>query len=63
MRTNIDIDEKIMSEAIKLTNIKTKKGVVEFALRELISQKKRQKLLKFKGKLKWEGNLNKMRQV
>jgi Arc/MetJ family transcription regulator len=61
MRTNIAIDDKLMSEAAKLSQLKTKKAVVEEGLKLLIRIKKQEHIRKLKGKLKWEGDLEKMR--
>jgi Arc/MetJ family transcription regulator len=61
MRTNIVIDDKLMSEAAKLSQLKTKKAVVEEGLKLLIRIKKQEHIRKLKGKLKWEGDLEKMR--
>jgi Arc/MetJ family transcription regulator len=62
MRTNIVIDDKLMSVALKTSGLKTKKEVVEEGLRLLVKVKNQSKLRKLRGKLKWEGNLDKMRQ-
>ena len=61
MRTNIVIDDKIMNEAIKVSGIKTKRAVVEEALKLLIRLKKQTKIKELKGQLLWEGSLNEMR--
>ena len=61
MRTNIVVDDSLMAEALKLSNIKTKKGVVEMALKLFVQVKKQEKIRKLRGKLKWEGNLSAMR--
>jgi Arc/MetJ family transcription regulator len=61
MRTNIAIDDKLMSEAAKLSQLKTKKAGVEEGLKLLIRIKKQEHIRKLKGKLKWEGDLDKMR--
>ena len=61
MRTNIVVDDKLMAEALKLSNIKTKKGVVETALKLLVQVKKQEAIRKLRGKLNWEGNLSEMR--
>ncbi len=61
MRTNIVVDDNLMAEAIKLTNIKTKKGVVDQALKLLVQVKRQESIRELKGKLKWEGNLSEMR--
>lgn len=61
MRTNIVIDDKLMSAALKTSGLNTKKEVVEEALRLLVKVKNQSKLRKLRGKLKWDGDLNKMR--
>ena len=61
MRTNIVIDDDLMKEAMSLSNIKTKKAVVEFGLRLLIQMKKQEQIKSLRGKLKWNGDLEKMR--
>lgn len=62
MRTNIDIDDDLIKEAMRLTGIKTKKAVVEAALAQMLSLKKQERLKDLRGKLKWEGNLDEMRE-
>ncbi|MDO8968479.1 type II toxin-antitoxin system VapB family antitoxin [Algoriphagus sp.] len=62
MRTNIDIDEELIREAMKLTGITTKKGVVEKALANLVSLKKQEKIKQIRGKYQWEGDLDEMRE-
>jgi|Deesub1362A_J573_1020465.scaffolds.fasta_scaffold00093_116 Arc/MetJ family transcription regulator len=61
LRTNIELDEKLVNEAMKLTRKKTKKELVNYALKELVSKLKRKSLLELEGKVKWTGNLDKMR--
>ncbi len=61
MRTNIVIDDKLMNDAIRLTGAKTKREAVELALKSLIKIKKQENIRSFRGKLKWEGDLNDMR--
>lgn len=61
MRTNIDIDDTLIEEAMKATGLTVKKKVVEYALKEVISLNKRRKLAGYRGKLAWEGDLNEMR--
>lgn len=62
MRTNIDIDDKLMEEAMKISKVKSKKDLVNHALEELIRLDKRKKMLSLFGKVKWEGNLDEMRE-
>jgi Arc/MetJ family transcription regulator len=61
MRTNIDIDDDLMKEAIKLTKLKSKKEVVNKALQEIIKTEKINQLRALRGKINWEGNLEEMR--
>lgn len=61
MRTNIVIDDKLMTAALKATGAGTKKEVVELGLKLLVQHNKQQAVRKLRGKLKWEGDLDKMR--
>ena len=61
MRTNIVIDDKLMSDALKATGLNTKKEAVEQGLILLIQKNKQQAIRKLRGKLKWEGDLDEMR--
>ena len=63
MRTNIVLDENLIERAQKLTGIKTKREVVQEALRTLILLREQAEVRQFRGKLKWEGNLDEMRQT
>ena len=56
MRTNIVIDEKLMAEAMKAGPYKTKKDAVEAGLKLLARQAAYREILKWRGKLKWEGD-------
>ena len=61
MRTNIDIDEKLMEKAMKITGHRTKKATVEAGLNLIIALNHQEQIKNLKGKLKWEGDLEKMR--
>jgi len=61
MRTNIVIDDQLMSDALKATGLTTKKEAVELGLKLLVRQNKQQAIRKLRGKLKWEGDLDQMR--
>ena len=61
MRTNIVIDDKLMTDALKATGLNTKKEAVEQGLRLLIQRNKQQAIRKLRGKLRWEGDLDEMR--
>lgn len=60
-RTNIELDDKILKEAIRLTHAGSKKEVVNYALSELVKKLRRKKILELEGKVEWEGNLNDIR--
>ena len=62
-RTNIELDIDLIKEAMKITQLKTIKDVVHHSLEEIIKLNKRKKILKFKGKINWEGDLNQMRSI
>lgn len=61
MRTNIEIDDKLMNDALKATGLKTKKEAVELGLKTLLRLKKQQNIRNLRGKLKWTGDLDDMR--
>lgn len=60
-RTNIMLDAELVKEALQLTELKTKKDVVDFALHELVKQYRRRKLLDLRRHGLWEGDLAEMR--
>ncbi|MDR7128781.1 Arc/MetJ family transcription regulator [Algoriphagus sp. 4150] len=62
MRTNIEIDEELMNEILDKTALKTKKEVVDKALREFLRKIKLHELSDLRGKITWEGNLDEMRE-
>jgi Arc/MetJ family transcription regulator len=61
VRTNIVIDDKLMKETLRLTGLRTKREVVELGLRTIVRLRKQEEIRKFRGKLKWQGDLDAMR--
>jgi Arc/MetJ family transcription regulator len=61
VRTNIEIDDELMARAMELSGLRTKRAVVEAALRALIERRSRQLLRESFGKYPWEGDLDQMR--
>jgi len=61
MRTNIVIDDHLMSDALKVSGLKTKKEAVEQGLKLLVKKNKQQAIRKLRGKLQWDGDLDEMR--
>lgn len=61
MRTNILIDDDLMNAAMIAAGVKSKKEAVELGLRALVRLNRQQSIRQFKGKLKWDGDLDTMR--
>lgn len=61
MRTNVVIDDELMNGALKVSGLKTKKDAIEAGLKLLVKFKKLSKIRKYRGKLKWSGDLHDMR--
>ena len=61
MRTSIVIDDDLMRSAMRATGLKTKKAVVEEGLKLLVRLKRQQAIRRWRGKLRWEGDLDAMR--
>jgi Arc/MetJ family transcription regulator len=62
MRTNIVLDDMLVKRAQKLTGIRTKREVVDVALRTLVRLHEQSSARALRGKLHWEGNLEESRQ-
>lgn len=63
LRTNIVLDKQLVETALQATGLKTRRQLVEYALRELVRHHQQRKLLDLKGKIKWEGDLASMREA
>ena len=61
MRTNIDIDEGLVAEAMVATGTLTKKAAVEVALKVVVQRHRRLKALEEMAGTGWEGDLDAMR--
>lgn len=62
-RTNILLDETLISEGLEITGLKTQKALVHHALTGLVRRGRQRKILQLAGKHKWVGNLNQMREM
>lgn len=56
MRTNIDIDDVLIEEAMAVTGHSTKKGVVEEALRQIVAERRAREALRDLRGIGWEGD-------
>lgn len=61
-RTNVVLDEKLVEACLAATGLKTQKALIDHALRELLRHENQAKLLKLKGSVNWEGNLDEWRE-
>jgi Arc/MetJ family transcription regulator len=61
VRTNIDIDDKIMRDALRASGARTKREVVELGLRTLIQLRAQERARQLRGKVAWEGDLDAQR--
>jgi len=61
MRTNIDLDDRLVTEGMRRFKCRTKKELVHLALRELLRSERRRAVLKLRGSVHWEGDLDEMR--
>jgi Arc/MetJ family transcription regulator len=61
MRTNIDLDDTLVEQAMAATGQRTKKGAIEEALRRLVRAHEQRQAIKDLRGLGWEGDLNEMR--
>lgn len=62
MRTNIDIEDSLLAEAMAATGLPTKKATVEEALRRLVRRHQQQEAIRDMSGLGWNGDLDAMRE-
>lgn len=62
MRTNIDLDEGLVARGLLISGLRTKKELVNMALREFIRKNDQKKILELRGKIHWQGDLELMRE-
>lgn len=61
MRTNIEIDDELMHKALRSSEKRTKRAVVEEGLRLLVQTRAQAKIRRLRGKVHWEGDLERSR--
>jgi len=61
VRTNIEIDDKLMRDALRATGLKTKRDAVELGLRTLVRLNQQAQIRRLRGKVNWQGDLEAMR--
>jgi len=60
-RTNINLDDKLVSMGLKATGLRTKRELVDLALRELVRKENQKSILTLEGAYNWEGDLDEIR--
>ncbi|MCL1463047.1 type II toxin-antitoxin system VapB family antitoxin [Argonema galeatum] len=58
MKNNVEINEELVKEALQLTNLKTEKELIDFALQELIRTRKKRNLLDLSGQIQFSTDYN-----
>ena len=61
MRTTIVIDDQLMTDALRVTGLRTKRESLELGLRTALRLSKQADIRRFRGKLRWQGDLDAMR--
>lgn len=62
MHTHIELEDKLIDEVLRMGHFNSPGAAINIALREYLNLLKRRQLLELKGKVRWEGNLEQMRQ-
>jgi len=61
MRTNIEIDDRLMRRAMRSSRSRTKRATVEAGLRLLVQTRAQASIRRLRGKIRWDGDLHKSR--
>jgi Arc/MetJ family transcription regulator len=61
-RTNVVLDDELVEECLRATGIKTRRGLIDYALHELLRRENQKKLLGLQGRVDWQGDLAAWRQ-
>lgn len=60
-RTNINLDDRLVRQGLRTFKCKSKRELVHLALTELLKEAKRKEILKLRGHVKWEADLEELR--
>lgn len=61
MRTQIDLDEKLLTQVVQMGQFNSKKAAIQAALTEFVKTLKRRELIALRGQIEWQGDLNQLR--
>ena len=62
-RTNVVLDDKLVADCLKTTGIKTRRALVDHALRELLRHERQKRILELRGTVAWDGDLAEWRRA
>ena len=62
-RTNVVLDEKLVEEGLRVTGLPSQRALIDYALRDLVRRSRQRRMLRHRGKVRWEGNLDDMRKM
>lgn len=62
-RTNIVLDEQLVAEGLRRSGLRTKRELVRLALEQFVRRHRLKDLLTLRGKVRWTGDLRRMRRV
>lgn len=60
-RTNINLDDRLVRKGMEITGLRTKRELVDLALRELVRKEDQKSILSLEGAIRWEGSLDDVR--
>ena len=60
-RTNVVLDDELVEKCLAATGLKTRRELIDYALREVLRHKNQRRLLELKGRVNWEDDLETMR--
>lgn len=56
-RTNVILDDSLVAKCQEATGIKTRRALIDHALRELLRHKHQRRILELRGQVRWDGDL------
>ena len=62
-RTNVVLDDDLVEECLKLTGIRTRRALIDYALHEVRRRGRQKRLLELQGTIEWEGDLTEWRKA
>lgn len=61
MRTNVVLDDRLVDEAMRLSDCRTKRELIHRSIEEFVKRRRQRRILDLAGKIKWEGDLDALR--